>query len=819
MDHRISLSALTSILVDASLRGLFEIRRVHDEQVQGGSESDSQREGGRRIAASMKVEGDARSMLTEADLAAQKAIIAALASTPAIQAARIVGEEDGSAGCSAAEMEQAAKGPALRDNLLKQLGGNEATVAVDELTVFVDPVDGTREFVEGRLGAVQTLVGVARRGRAIAGAIGLPFPADGSAPCVVYGIVGEEGGSGVVGEDGQERQGGVPLHAQRLGDASTVNLTGDSKNATLAAARDCLAASLGEDSVRHEIQGGAGNKMLCVAAERADFALMHFGTSLWDTCAPEAVVRATGGHVSDLFGAPLVHDADAPGGLVNALGVIASGSGRRGDHDKVCEAMREDARILKLLDGAYGDAEVRNGIAQSADVARSLEGAPLDRDWMERAVLGSVMPGQETAYKLVGYSAPEKGSVRGLMSDACRLDFDWQPTTASPSPSVPSPPASAFYKRIVMGDLEHARLKARTAPLKLARDTKSYGVEASFLGSAACEALVESGVPVARAYAVDLRPCEHDPIESRFGLLLQEFRESDGWSQSWLLDERQAHAALAGLAKMHAYFWENSAFWRTASQETQDELTSSVWPSGAYWQPSMQPAEQLTTLVAEHWPMHCENFAEAFAKSPMLEGVEIATIGERLQRIAAEVGAEAHPFGSTGNGVGCKCLIHGDPKQGNVFFRDEDDGTVGVGFIDFQWCGFGLAATDVAHHIVAALRIECLSADGSKEEALLDHYHTCLMESFVRYGAADNIDAARLLLPRDVLSQQYESAVLDMCRCVFAYQWARVKASPTTLAANRKSLGRNSYNKSVDHACWLVRQADNMLRKREARTA
>ena len=69
------------------------------------------------------------------------------------------------------------------------------------------------------------------------------------------------------------------------------------------------------------------------------------------------------------------------------------------------------------------------------------------------------------------------------------------------------------------------------------------------------------------------------------------------------------------------------------------------------------------------------------------------------------------------------------------------------------------------------------------------------------------------------LQAQYEAAVLDMCRVVFAYQWARVKASPATLAKNAPSMGRNSYNKSVDHACWLVRQCDNMLRRREARTA
>ena len=70
-----------------------------------------------------------------------------------------------------------------------------------------------------------------------------------------------------------------------------------------------------------------------------------------------------------------------------------------------------------------------------------------------------------------------------------------------------------------------------------------------------------------------------------------------------------------------------------------------------------------------------------------------------------------------------------------------------------------------------------------------------------------------------MLEEQYENAVLDMARVVFAYQWARVKASPATLAKNAPSMGRNSYNKSVEHACWLVGTTDRVLKRREARGA
>ena len=47
---------------------------------------------------------------------------------------------------------------------------------MEDVCVFVDPVDGTREFVEGRLENCQCLIGISVNGRAVAGAIGLPFP-------------------------------------------------------------------------------------------------------------------------------------------------------------------------------------------------------------------------------------------------------------------------------------------------------------------------------------------------------------------------------------------------------------------------------------------------------------------------------------------------------------------------------------------------------------------------------------------------------------------------------------------------------------------
>lgn len=73
-----------------------------------------------------------------------------------------------------------------------EVGKSEHTVPMTTLCIFVDPVDGTREFVEGRLQSVQTLIGISYMGRSIAGAVGIPFPEGqiSNPPSVVYALVG-----------------------------------------------------------------------------------------------------------------------------------------------------------------------------------------------------------------------------------------------------------------------------------------------------------------------------------------------------------------------------------------------------------------------------------------------------------------------------------------------------------------------------------------------------------------------------------------------------------------------------------------------------
>ena len=241
--------------------------------------------------------------------------------------------------------------------------------------------------------------------------------------------------------------------------------------------------------------------------------------------------------------------------------------------------------------------------------------------------------------------------------------------------------------------------------LKLVRDVKSYQVETSFLTSEACRCLVDdTGMKINKVLASDLRPVisdnPKDLLNSRFSIFLEYFQKSDGWEQSWLLDKDEARASLATLAKMHGYFWQGSKFWKDREKDGKD-LELCVWPNGGYIQPKLQGYDQLKK-VASGWEARYPTFKDDLGKISELNEVDIESLGRRLEEVAPSLGMESHPFSNNSKEehdyMKYRTLIHGDPKHANFFFRrrqvdNDNESKFEVGVIDFQWCGFGLAAT------------------------------------------------------------------------------------------------------------------------------
>jgi 3'-phosphoadenosine 5'-phosphosulfate (PAPS) 3'-phosphatase len=401
----VSLPRLLSTCADAARRGCLVIRAV-----QAGREGGRNGEGGSSsLGVRYKVGGDPRSALTEADGAAQRVVLACLRGRWGDGLA-IVGEEDededegGGEGDGSGDPFAAYAVPApaafpLREDLAHPPGGAGGwEVPLSSVCVYVDPMDGTREFVEGRLGNVQCLVGIAVGGRAVGGAVGLPFPGGrtnggedvaeaeaeaegeggGEGPVqVVYGLAPGGGGGAVLGrvaveedagEGGDGGSGGifvplpffpsspVPSPPLDAGPPRLTVLTGDSRRPEKDLALSVLRDLCGEDGVAMDVRtaGGSGNKMHRVAlaagagaGDGADvIAVAPRGTCSWDTAAPTGVLlaalaagRGRPGLVSDLAARDLRYDRGG-GDVTNGAGVLAS-CGDRAEryHRELCRRL------------------------------------------------------------------------------------------------------------------------------------------------------------------------------------------------------------------------------------------------------------------------------------------------------------------------------------------------------------------------------------------------------------------------------------------------------------------------------------------------
>ncbi|CAJ1954941.1 unnamed protein product [Cylindrotheca closterium] len=329
----LQLAPLLSTCVDACQRGCVEIRKVQRDRINniyGGEDS---------VGLEYKDDEDSRSALTRADLAAQEAIIGSLRAQWGAEL-NIVGEEDGNE-----QLEQENKGQyePLKLDMFEDDIGETPELDPSAVTIFVDPLDGTREFVEGRLENCQVLVGIAIDGEAVAGAIGLPFPTgqlegdnddEENESTIIYGLA--DIGTGTIGKT--LTRGPFPLnkYVNALKYPPPHYATGDSPVPVM---RESVEGIIGRYGGSNVVYGGAGNKILGAALGEVACSIQHKYGGPWDLCAPEAILKAMGGRLTDLFGKDIdIYRKDAPSNC-NERGYIATGSGS--DHDALVEALSE----------------------------------------------------------------------------------------------------------------------------------------------------------------------------------------------------------------------------------------------------------------------------------------------------------------------------------------------------------------------------------------------------------------------------------------------------------------------------------------------
>lgn len=210
----------------------------------------------------------------------------------------------------------------------------------EDLFVWVDPLDGTKEYTQGHDVAheVTVLIGVSWNGKPIAGVVNQPFfqkSTDTYLSRVLWSIVG---------------LGTFDLNLGKVSMPPKVDgltrIVTTRSHITDIVKRDLT--SIPNSTLTHA--GGAGYKFLAILDGKADVYLYpRDGTKRWDTCAPEALIRALDGTMVDILGNEYDYSQNELNIFENCYGLLGSSS-------------KDNSEILKHL-----SEELKNQVLQSAE--------------------------------------------------------------------------------------------------------------------------------------------------------------------------------------------------------------------------------------------------------------------------------------------------------------------------------------------------------------------------------------------------------------------------------------------------------------------
>lgn len=159
----------------------------------------------------------------------------------------------------------------------KDLGDKE--VFSSSVTIWIDPLDATKEFTENLLQYVSTMVCIAVNGEPLIGVIHFPFSEE---QLTVWGWVKR----------------GVSPEIEKRTATGNNNLVIVSKSHP-GQVEDVVKAALG-DSYKIISAGGAGYKVLEVASKNVSAYIHTTVIKKWDICAGNAILNALGGQMTTL---------------------------------------------------------------------------------------------------------------------------------------------------------------------------------------------------------------------------------------------------------------------------------------------------------------------------------------------------------------------------------------------------------------------------------------------------------------------------------------------------------------------------------------
>ena len=178
---------------------------------------------------------------------------------------------------------------------------------------FIDPIDGTKDFIRGTDGFA-VMIGLALGGRP---ALGVVYQ-----PTLDRAFYATAAGAFVRIADKVE-----PLRVSTVATAGEARLVSSASHRT--SEHDQIKSTLG---IVDELAVGSVGVKLCLIAMgvRDLYVNPSSRTKAWDTCAPEAILVAAGGRLTDIFDVPVAYDTlPQKRGLVGSNGLIHAEVTRR----------------------------------------------------------------------------------------------------------------------------------------------------------------------------------------------------------------------------------------------------------------------------------------------------------------------------------------------------------------------------------------------------------------------------------------------------------------------------------------------------------
>ena len=187
-------------------------------------------------------------------------------------------------------------------------------------------------------------------------------------------------------------------------------------------------------------------------------------------------------------------------------------------------------------------------------------------------------------------------------------------------------------------------------------------------------------------------------------------------------------------------------------------------------------------------------------------GQEAREQGRRIQAVAEGVAATLHP---NNNPSHCT-MVHGDYKQGNMFFDDaqaNDCNGDEIAVFDWQWTGPGIGATDLVYLCVMAISDEALE---DYETHILKPYHTYLLHALNR--GHSNSDKIKLReYPYDTLLEEFKLAAIDIQRWMGGSRYRSMTPESVRRAQKNVDVNHGIFRRSIERLVWIFRTVDEAL--------